>query len=257
MVGWTRSTQAFCIRRLAENNSPAALAELGELKFVQRHTIHLIGANTRRVGDHVWGRVNEVIMPNFPQAEAAYATDGTKIRYHGRSAFSRWIVAINDTETQIFGWANFGDPPQWNTPDGIQMIEQGEVFDRPYEERQKFPADAEACEGMGSLSVHRNEHWVPTDKGVMLLRNTLRAEIRALQQGRYPEQPSELKSNPIPTYGGDTVLRLPPSHGGDDRSALRALGSKVIQLQFDADCLTCEARDATILARMKEIETFG
>ena len=49
-------------------------------------------------------------------------------------------------------WACFGergDPPAMNTPEGPELIEQGEVFDRPYEQRQRFPGDAEAVEGMG------------------------------------------------------------------------------------------------------------
>ena len=72
-----------------------------------------------------------------------------------------------------YAWANFGergDPPEYNTPEGPELIEQGEVFDRPYEERQRFPADAEATEGMGRITVHANENLAPSDKGVALMR---------------------------------------------------------------------------------------
>jgi len=48
-----------------------------------------IECNTRRVDDHIWVRVNELILPNFTQAGSAFAADGTKTRYFGRSSFTR------------------------------------------------------------------------------------------------------------------------------------------------------------------------
>jgi phenylpropionate dioxygenase-like ring-hydroxylating dioxygenase large terminal subunit len=250
---------SFLHSRVSRSQFSDGLAELGELKFVERHPFHLLGTNTRRVGDHVWVRTNEIILPNFSQAGAAYATDGTATRYYGRSSFTRWIVPLSDTETEVFGWANFGDrgdPQEWNTPEGIQMIEQGEVFDRPYETRQRYPADLEACEGMGAISAHRNEHLVPTDRGVTLLRQRLRAEIRAVRDGRRAGQPVATGSNPIPTYGGDTVLRL-PARDADDRAFLRKVGSEVVDAQIEADSLAGDARDTAVIGRLKQLEAAG
>ena len=58
--------------------------------------------------------------------------------------------------------------------EGPELIEQGERFDRPYEERQRYPGDAEACEGMGPITNHAAEHLAPSDKGVALMRRRLR-----------------------------------------------------------------------------------
>ncbi|NIR61796.1 MAG: aromatic ring-hydroxylating dioxygenase subunit alpha, partial [Gammaproteobacteria bacterium] len=85
---------------------------------------------------NVWLRLNELVLPNFTQAGAAFATDGTARRLYGRSAFSRWVVPVDDEHTLAIAWANFGergDPPEYNTPEGPELIEQGEVFDRSYE----------------------------------------------------------------------------------------------------------------------------
>ena len=60
------------------------LAEIGQLEFFERG-IQFLGSNTRRVGDYVWVRVNELILPNFTQAGAAFAADGTKSKYFGRT----------------------------------------------------------------------------------------------------------------------------------------------------------------------------
>ena len=49
------------------------------------------------------------------------------------------------------------------TKEGCERIEAGEIIDRSWEEKQKTPGDAEAVEGMGSISAHKGEHLMPTD----------------------------------------------------------------------------------------------
>ena len=71
----------------------------------------------RRVDDNVWVRVNELILPNFTQAGSAFAADGTKARYFGRSSFTRWVVPVDDSHCVAIAWGNFGeraDPIEYN-----------------------------------------------------------------------------------------------------------------------------------------------
>lgn len=101
---------------------------LGEMEFYQRDGQRYLGSATRRVGDNVWVRVNELILPNFTQSGAAFATDGSKTKFFGRSAFTRWVTPLDDEHCVAFAWGNFGergDPHQYNTPEGMQLIEQG------------------------------------------------------------------------------------------------------------------------------------
>ena len=230
--------------------------EVGQMDFFERDA-WLLGVNTRRVGGNLWFRVNEFVFPNFTQSGAAFATDGTKRRYYGRSAFSRWVVPIDDEHTVAFAWANFGergDPPEWNTPDGPELIEQGEVFDRSYEERQRAPADAEAVEGMGPITVHDNENLAPSDKGVALLRRRLRQQIRHVGSGGRPMVVTDYKSNPIPTYGGDSVLTVPAAGDADESALLSRLAHEFIEVQFAADDMLEEDRVALVTERLKTIE---
>jgi len=185
--------------------------EVGQMDFFERD-VWMLGVNTRQVGENVWFRVNELVLPNFTQAGSAFASDGTQRRLYGRSSFTRWVVPVDDENTLALAWANFGergDPPEWNTPEGPELIEQGEVFDRTYEERQRSPGDAEATEGMGRITVHKNENLVSSDRGITLMRKRLREQIRAVQNGETPARASVANSGLIPTYGGDTVLRIP------------------------------------------------
>jgi hypothetical protein len=247
---------SFLHSRISRTQYSESLGEIGEMEFYERG-IRFLGTNTRRVGDHVWVRVNELIMPNFTQAGALFATDGTAPRYFGRSAFTRWVVPLTDTSTMAIGWANFGergDPPSRNTPQDIQLIEQGELFDRPYEQRQRYPSDQEAVEGMGPITIHKNEHLAPSDKGIALMRRRLRQEIRKVQKGEAPDLPSELGADPVATYGGDTVLRVPPRAPEKDPELLRAVGARVMEAQFACEHLVRGERDDAIIRSLRDIE---
>lgn len=232
----------------------------GVLKFYERHDNHFIGTNTRRVDDNAWVRANELVLPNFTQAGAAYAADGTEQRYFGRSCFTRWVVPVDDEHTMVYAWANFGDrwdPHEYNTKEGHEMIEQGEVLDRTPEERKRYPADSEAVEGMGPISTHKGENLMPTDRGISLYRRRLRKQIRDLAQGTEPPQPMQIGDLPIRTYGQDTILTLPPRDGQDDQAYLTRVGEAVMDAQFDLEGRGDPDRDIEIMRRLKQIEADG
>jgi hypothetical protein len=231
--------------------------EVGQMDFFERD-VWMLGVNTRRVGENVWFRVNELVLPNFTQAGSAFAADGTQRRLYGRSSFSRWVVPVDDENTLALAWANFGergDPPEWNTPEGPELIEQGEVFDRTYEERQRSPGDAEATEGMGRITVHKNENLVSSDRGITLMRKRLREQIRAVQNGETPARASVANSGLIPTYGGDTVLRIPRNGNPDESQTLSELAHAFMKMQYQADGLNEGERVRFVGERLTELET--
>ena len=231
--------------------------EVGQMDFFERD-VWMRGVNTRRVGENVWFRVNELVLPNFTQAGSAFASDGTQRRLYGRSSFTRWVVPVDDENTLALAWANFGergDPPEWNTPEGPELIEQGEVFDRTYEERQRSPGDAEATEGMGRITVHKNENLVSSDRGITLMRKRLREQIRAVQNGETPARASVANSGLIPTYGGDTVLRIPRKGDTDESQTLSELAHAFMKMQYQADDLNEDERVRFVSERLTELET--
>ena len=232
----------------------------GVLKFYERNENHFLGTNTRRIDDNAWVRANELILPNFTQAGAAYAADGTEQRYFGRSCFTRWVVPVDDENSIVYAWANFGDrwdPHEYNTKEGHEMIEQGEVLDRPAEEKKRFPADSEAVEGMGPISTHKGEHLMPTDRGISLYRRRIRKQIRDLVEGTEPPQPLKVEDYSVRTYGQDTILKLPKQDGRDDEKYLAKIGAAVMEAQFDVEDWCDENRDDEIVRRMKDIEANG
>ena len=232
-------------------------AELGEIKFYERG-IQYLGANTRRVDENIWFRVNELILPNFTQAGSAFAVDGTSAKYFGRSSFTRWVVPTDDNHCVAIAWANFGergDPIEYDNKEGYERIEAGEIMDRAFEEKQKSPGDAEAVEGMGSITAHKAEHLMPTDYGIMAYRRHIKKSIKNLKNGIEPDQPKN-KLDMIKTYGQDTVLRV-PKRNIDDRKFLKQIGAKIMQLQFDSEEMPLKLRDKSIIDELQKVEESG
>jgi phenylpropionate dioxygenase-like ring-hydroxylating dioxygenase large terminal subunit len=233
-------------------------AEVGEIDFYERG-IQYLGCNTRRIDDNVWVRVNELILPNFTQAGAAFAADGTKSKYFGRSSFTRWVVPIDDHHCVALAWANFGkrgDPIEYNNQEGFERIEAGEIANRTLDEKQKNPGDAEAVEGMGSISSHKGEHLMPTDKGVMIYRRRIRNLIKNLEEGQEPPQPQKIKGEVIRTNGQDTVLRA-PKRNKNDREFVKLICSSVMEMQFDLEDMPLKERDNNIINNLQKMEERG
>tara|TARA_B100000378_G_scaffold274189_1_gene268273 strand:+ start:354 stop:1727 length:1374 start_codon:yes stop_codon:yes gene_type:complete len=231
------------------------LGEIGELEVFERG-IQFLGSNTRRVNDYVWVRVNELILPNFTQAGAAFAADGTKTKFFGRSSFTRWVVPIDDTHSMSLAWANFGergDPIEYNNKEGCELIEQGELVERPWEEKRLRPSDAEAVEGMGKISKHKGEHLMPTDKGILVYRRRIRQLIKDLENGKRMPQPQQVPGEAVRTNGQDTVLRIPQKES-DDRKYIRTIGSAIMKMQFEAEEMPLDQRDKFIIDELAGME---
>ena len=229
--------------------------KLGEIKFYEREELHYLGTASRRVGDNIWVRVNELILPNFTQAGSAFACDGSEKRLFGRSAFTRWVVPHDDESCMAIAWANFGergDPHEYNNQAGYECIEQGEIVDRPYTDRQDSPGDVEAVEGMGVISDHKKEFLVPGDEGVRIYRRKIRRLCQELAEGSEPPQPDSLAEGTIPTYGSDTVL-VRPAEGGPDDELLRNTNDQVMSILFEADQYSGKQRDTFIQKALSEL----
>ena len=231
------------------------LGEIGELEVFERG-IQFLGSNTRRVNDYVWVRVNELILPNFTQAGAAFAADGTKTKFFGRSSFTRWVVPIDDTHSMSLAWANFGergDPIEYNNKEGCELIEQGELVERPWEEKRLRPSDAEAVEGMGKISKHKGEHLMPTDKGILVYRRRIRQLIKDLENGKKMPHPQQVPGEAVRTNGQDTVLQIPQKES-DDRKYIRTIGSAIMKMQFEAEEMPLDQRDKFIIDELAGME---
>jgi hypothetical protein len=53
-------------------------------------------------------------------------------------------------------------------------------------EHQQFPGDYEAQVGQGAVTIHSEEHFGQSDRGVLMIRRMLSDQLEALAAGRDP-----------------------------------------------------------------------
>jgi phenylpropionate dioxygenase-like ring-hydroxylating dioxygenase large terminal subunit len=231
----------------------------GELPVMDFHgrDLGFFYTNARRSGPNIWVRVHDHLVPNFSQNGALFER-GEEPRYFGRPSLTRWVVPIDDTSTYVIAWRNLNkrDDPEgranreeigWETVDFYGQSEH-----RSFETRQTNPGDYDAWVSQGPINSHAREHLGWTDQGVAMLRQRLRKQIRALQQGTEPLRPEPKDGRPVPTFAGDTVLRIPKSNS-DDRRLILETSRKVAQSYLRFQDLPDDERRAAIAAELEPL----
>jgi nitrite reductase/ring-hydroxylating ferredoxin subunit len=182
---------------------------------------------TRRINDLVWVRVCDFMPPNVHQFTRELE-DATAPKAASRPVITRWAVPNDDTTTTNFELAQV-DPAWGLTAEQVAQPGFGQSGDRPYAERQRFPADFDAQSSQRAIAVHALEHLGSTDRGVIMLRKIVRDGIRAVASGGDPWGTQWRAGEVIPTFTQDVVLKVAPAPTPeDDRRLLRETGRSVI-----------------------------
>ena len=119
---------------------------------------------------------------------------------------------------------------------------------------QREPGDWDAQVSQRPIAIHALEHLGSTDQGVSTLRRMLRQAVRGERDPLAELKAQCTSSAPVHTYCYDTVLRIPPRPGMDDRDFLHRLGREVVGVLMDADAHDGEARRSYLRRRMRGIE---
>jgi phenylpropionate dioxygenase-like ring-hydroxylating dioxygenase large terminal subunit len=182
---------------------------------------------TRRLGDLVWVRVCDFMPPNVHQFTREIE-EATAPKAASRPVIIRWAVPNDDTHTTNFELAQV-DPAWGLSAAQVASPGFGQSGDRPYAERQRFPADFDAQAGQRTIAVHALEHLGSTDRGVIMFRKIVREGVQAVARGEDPWGLGREDSRVITTFTQDLVLKLPPAPTAeDDRRLLRETGRGVI-----------------------------
>ena len=194
--------------------------------------------HARRLKDLVALRFHDYLMPNLAQNGGMFQTL-SKPKAFGRTSLTKWVVPIDNINSRKFGWRHFNDKDEVlrqgkRDEVGWELVDfYGQTAHRPAEERQRNPGDWEAWTSQGPINIHAREYLGRTDEGVALLRGKLRRDIRAVVAGT-PIAPLEgTPETPIPTYAGDTIVRVPKAN--DDAALIAKLQAEVIQIYREAD----------------------
>jgi phenylpropionate dioxygenase-like ring-hydroxylating dioxygenase large terminal subunit len=201
---------------------------LPELEFVET-PVGIIYVATRRVGDNIWARMVENVLPNLQQVAPIWENGKAEHGFSG-PMMSRWIVPLDDTNTMLIEFRHVseteGATPAWWADRSIML--PGQLAADSYDEGQRRPGDFEAQVSQRPVAVHGLEHLGATDRGVTMFRNQLRRGIRAVKTGADPAGIFRDEGRLIPTYCNDTVVRVPPAKTPElDKKLMRATGRKL------------------------------
>jgi hypothetical protein len=188
----------------------------------------LMYIHTRRIGEMVWVRMADYMMPNMDQIPTTLpASEEDKELAFGAPRTTTWTVPVDDTHTTSFGFMY--------KQEGRDQLGRWR-FTRPqastvrsYPDRQRQPGDYEGQVSQRPIAVHGLEHLGWSDQGVILIRKLLRDGVHAVQRGEDPKHVGLAKNGLINTFGQSTVLRVPPAPTVEaDRALLREVGRKVL-----------------------------
>jgi len=202
---------------------------LPELEFAET-PVGIIYIATRRVGDNIWARMVENVLPNLQQVAPIWET-GHKAHPFSGPMMSRWIVPLDDTNTMLIEFRHVSVTEGVVTPDwwaDRSIMLPGQLGAETYEEGQRRPGDFEAQVSQRPVAVHGLEHLGATDRGITLFRNQIRRGIRAVKAGADPVGLFRDGGAVIPTYCNDTVVRIPPAKTAElDKKLLRETGRRL------------------------------
>ena len=212
-----------------------------DLPVVEYHSIPagFMYSHARRIGDLIWIRFHDHLTPNFAQNGGMFQSY-SQPTFFGRPSLSKWVVPIDDFNSRKFGWRHFNDKSEVlrrgkREDVGWESIDfYGQTKHRDREERLNNPGDWEAWTSQGRINIHKREYLGTTDKGVTLLRNRLRRDIRSIARDEPIEALAGTKEKPIHTYGGDTVLHIPRKKN-EDQQFLSDIQKKVADVYFEGD----------------------
>jgi phenylpropionate dioxygenase-like ring-hydroxylating dioxygenase large terminal subunit len=207
---------------------------LPEVEYVET-PIGMIYVGTRRVGDNIWARMVEAVLPNLQQVAPIWE-DGKEERSFSGPMMSRWLVPVDDTNTMFIEFRQVsetdGVTPAWWADRNIML--PGQLAAASYEEGQRHPGDYEAQVSQRPIAIHGLEHLAETDRGVSLFRNQLRRGIRTVAAGGDPAGLRRVANGVIPTYCNNTVVRVPPAATPAlDKELMRETGRRLAEAYLE------------------------
>jgi phenylpropionate dioxygenase-like ring-hydroxylating dioxygenase large terminal subunit len=204
-----------------------AFGQIPELEW--RETPYgMIYIATRRIGEMVWVRIADLILPNVHQFAPYYETAAAETTFDGPQ-MTMWTVPIDDTHTMDLSLIHI-DESRHMSDETIEVLKEGvnQKGGRPYEETQRQPGDYEAQVSPGPIAVHALEHLGATDRGVTMFRKLVRQEIRALKRGKDPRNVRHAPDQILHTLAQNTIRRIPPAATPEaDTEMLRQIGRRV------------------------------
>jgi hypothetical protein len=95
-----------------------------------------------------------------------------------------WVLPIDDHHFRIYVVGRVTEAGELRR---MRTRMNGKLWEEMTEaEHRAFPNDVEAMVSQGVIAKHSEEHLATSDRGIVMLRRLLQAQLDALKQGRDP-----------------------------------------------------------------------
>jgi phenylpropionate dioxygenase-like ring-hydroxylating dioxygenase large terminal subunit len=139
----------------------------------------VLARSTRKTDDgKTFYRVTEAALPTLR------VVPNPRVAQYARVESIGWVLPIDDTAFRIYVAGRVkakGDiarmRSKFNGKDWWDMSEQ---------EHQSHPGDYEAQVGQGAITIHSEEHFAQSDRGIVIMRRMLREQLDRMAQGHDP-----------------------------------------------------------------------
>jgi nitrite reductase/ring-hydroxylating ferredoxin subunit len=134
--------------------------------------------STRKVDGKTLHRVTEAVIPTLRVVPNPRVAQFTRVESIG------WVLPIDDTSFRIYVAGRSKHPGDLGR---MRSKFEGKFWwDMTEEEHQCHPGDFEAQVGQGPITMHSEEHFAQSDRGVVMIRHMLQDQIRIVEAGRDP-----------------------------------------------------------------------
>jgi phenylpropionate dioxygenase-like ring-hydroxylating dioxygenase large terminal subunit len=123
-------------------------------------------------------RVTEAVIPTLR------VVPNPRVAQFARVESIGWVLPIDDTSFRIYV---AGRSKRSGDLGRMRSKFNGKFWwDMTEEEHQRHPGDYEAQVGQGAITIHSEEHFAQSDRGVVMIRRMLQDQLDALAAGRDP-----------------------------------------------------------------------
>jgi len=139
----------------------------------------VLGRSTRTQEDgKIFYRVTEAAIPTLRVVPDPRVSKFARVESIG------WVLPIDDTSFRIYV---AGRSRQKGDLGKKRSKFSGKYWwDMTEEEHQREPGDYEAQVGQGPITVHSEEHFAQSDRGIVMIRRMMQDQLDAMKAGRDP-----------------------------------------------------------------------
>jgi phenylpropionate dioxygenase-like ring-hydroxylating dioxygenase large terminal subunit len=134
--------------------------------------------STRKVDGKTLHRVTEAVIPTLRVVPNPRVAQFTRVESIG------WVLPIDDTSFRIYVAGRSKHPGDLGR---MRSKFEGKFWwDMTEEEHQRHPGDYEAQVGQGPITIHSQEHFAQSDRGIIMIRRMLQDQMHTIKAGRDP-----------------------------------------------------------------------